>query len=305
MLNAFLDKTVFFSFDRSGFLRHQKTFDESRFDGSGKTALITGGNSGIGFQIARDLLRAKAKVILLCRSEKRGRIAVGELIKEFPKGEVKLSLVDLSEQGDLKKFLSTTDLSNIDILVNNAGQMPIEKQTNSEGQEIIWQTQVVGHFRLAEALVDQRKSPTRIVTISSGGMYTLKLNLDDLNWEKRSYDHYKAYANAKRAQVILNEMWHEKYGEKGFLFSCMHPGWVDTPGVEKSMPTFYRWMQNRLRTPEEGADTAVWLALTQKNYSGGKFWFDRKQAATQVFPWTKETDEDRKRLWKNLSSSPR
>lgn len=72
----------------------------------------------------------------------------------------------------------------------------------------------------------------------------------------------------------------------------MHPGWVDTPGVAHSMPWFYWLMKNRFRTPEQGADTIAWLALTDESYPSGKFWFDREQAPEYYFGFTKESPQD-------------
>jgi dehydrogenase/reductase SDR family member 12 len=78
----------------------------------------------------------------------------------------------------------------------------------------------------------------------------------------------------------------------------MHPGWVDTPGVQSSLPRFYKATKLLLRTPEEGADTIVWLgAAPQPACSTGGFWQDRRQRPTHRVPWTTETPEDRERLW--------
>ena len=76
----------------------------------------------------------------------------------------------------------------------------------------------------------------------------------------------------------------------------MHPGWVDTSGVRNAIPGFFNFTKNRLRTPEQGADTAIWL-LSQKDISSGELWFDRAIQKKVVFPWTKNSANERQQLW--------
>ena len=79
---------------------------------------------------------------------------------------------------------------------------------------------------------------------------------------------------------------------------AMHPGWADTPGVRRSLPRFYRLTGPLLRTPEQGADTIVWLgAADNRGRSSGRFWHDRRPRPTHLLPWTKETRQERERLW--------
>jgi hypothetical protein len=78
----------------------------------------------------------------------------------------------------------------------------------------------------------------------------------------------------------------------------MHPGWADTPAVRSSLPRFYRVMRNRLRTPEEGADTVVWLAVARATIPSGRFWLDRAPQPTHLLPFTVEEPRDRARLWR-------
>ena len=140
----------------------------------------------------------------------------------------------------------------------NAGGMPDKLNIVDERYDVIFASQVVGHYLLIKKLIDDKRltenGPVHIN--SSGGMYLTKLHLDDLTWEKRAYNKVKSYANAKRAQVILNEELPALY--PGFHFSCSHPGWVDTAGLTASLPGFTRFINKRLRTAEQGADTIYW-----------------------------------------------
>jgi NAD(P)-dependent dehydrogenase (short-subunit alcohol dehydrogenase family) len=129
-------------------------------------------------------------------------------------------------------------------------------------------------------------------------MYTQKLDLDNLQSEHGKYDGAAVYARTKRAEVLLTEIWAQKFAGTGVMFYAMHPGWVDTPGVRSSLPQFYRVTRPLLRTPEQGADTIVWLgsAAAPAGTSGG-FWHDRRERPTHRVSWTKEAAADRERLW--------
>jgi NAD(P)-dependent dehydrogenase (short-subunit alcohol dehydrogenase family) len=110
------------------------------------------------------------------------------------------------------------------------------------------------------------------------------------------FDGVVAYAQTKRAEVILNELWASQAPE--VTFSAMHPGWADTPAVRTSLPTFYRWTRGLLRTPEEGADTVVWLAACPRlTGESGRLWFDRAAVSTNPLPFTTESSADREALW--------
>ena len=107
------------------------------------------------------------------------------------------------------------------------------------------------------------------------------------------------YARTKRAQVILTELWAKRLAGTGVVVHAMHPGWVDTPGVASSLPRFHRLTGPLLRSPEQGADTIVWLgAAAEPGESSGGFWHDRRRRPTHRVPWTRETPEDRERLWR-------
>jgi len=102
--------------------------------------------------------------------------------------------------------------------------------------------------------------------------------------------------------MILTEEWAKKWRDDGIVVNAMHPGWADTPGVESSLPAFYRSTRPALRSPEEGADTIVWLAAaTEAGKVTGKFWLDREQHPSHVFRHTLETPEERRRLLEALS----
>jgi hypothetical protein len=101
--------------------------------------------------------------------------------------------------------------------------------------------------------------------------------------------------------MILTETWAEQWREDGITVNAMHPGWADTPGVESSLQTFYRVTRRLLRSPQEGADTAVWLAAaTEAGGVSGKFWLDREQHPSHLFAHTRETPDQRSQLLTTL-----
>ena len=132
-------------------------------------------------------------------------------------------------------------------------------------------------------------------------MYTQKLVVHDLEYTKEPYNGENAYARAKRGLVILTKIWAEKYKEDGIVAHTMHPGWVATPGIRGSLPRFYKLTKSILRTPEQGADTIVWLAAAREvaDTTGG-FWFDRRPHIIDILPGTRTFPNEREQLLKEL-----
>jgi dehydrogenase/reductase SDR family protein 12 len=275
IVNKILDKSILFSFDRSGFLRHQKQFSEdlSLYElgaGGEKKALVTGGTSGIGAQVAQQLASLGVKVEIVARDEAKGKLFATE------KQNVSFSKLDCGVWIDIQNY--ALNCEKFDFIVLNAGGMPEHLEVNSEGVEMQCASQLLGHYFLIHFLRTHNKlqQGARIVWVSSGGMYLKKLDLESLFFNK-NYDKVSTYANVKRAQVTLVEelVRHKNWDE--FNLFCMHPGWVATSGLALALPLFFKIMKERLRTPKEGADTIIWLLLTQSLPSSGGLFFDRKR----------------------------
>lgn len=135
-------------------------------------------------------------------------------------------------------------------------------------------------------------------------MYTSKLDLTDLQSEKITpFDGAAVYAHEKRQMVIMTKEWASMY--KDIFFCSVHPGWVDTPGVQTSIPKFYEQMKENLRTVTQGVDTMVWLGIVQKEelaaYRSGDFWFDRQVAREHLtFANTTNSQTESKELMQQL-----
>ena len=194
------------------------------------------------------------------------------------------------------------DHDRLDVLIHNAGALTPERHVAPDGTEATVASQVVGPFLLTTLLLDRlaASAPSRVITMSSGGMYAAGLTVSQLEMTPEQYNGTEQYARAKRAQVTLNEMWADRFGDLGIRFHSMHPGWADTPGVDESLPTFSKLMGPLLRTPDQGADTLVWLAADDVALeSNGRFWLDRRPRSIHKLPTTKRTDttERRAQLW--------
>ncbi|XP_030939054.1 dehydrogenase/reductase SDR family member 12-like [Quercus lobata] len=200
-----------------------------------------------------------------------------------PAEETGLQVCDLSSVSEIKSFASRFSSKDvpIHILVNNAGLLEHKRVTTSEGFELNFSVNVLGTYSITELmlpLVEKAAPDARVITVSSGGMYTAPLTTD-LQYSDSNFNGVDQYARNKRVQVALTEKWAEMYKNKGIGFYSMHPGWAETPGVAKSLPGLSERLSGNLRTSEEGADTIIWLALQPKEkLVSGAFYFDRAEA---------------------------
>ena len=301
-LSRVVDPFIVSSFDRTGFCIHSLAFraDDLDVDLSGKRCLVTGANSGIGFETALGLADLGAEVVLLCRDTARGEAAAERVREQTGSRRVSLELCDVSILASVRAAAERLGSAPVDVLVHNAGVLPDERIETADGLELTFATHVVGPHLLTQLLRPalQRSPDARVIWVSSGGMYTQRLNLADPSWVQRAYDGVLAYAETKRAQVVLSELWAEALRGTSVVVNAMHPGWADTPAVRSSLPRFHRVMRQVLRAPAEGADTVVWLAACARaRECSGAFFFDREPRRTHLLPFTRESEAERRALW--------
>lgn len=297
-----------------GFVEAAKKFDKADLavDLSGKVYLITGANSGLGFSMAKTLAKKKATIVMLCRSKERGEKARQEIMEETGSESVELQLLDVSRPRQIRDFADSYLKTGrrIDALINNAGALFDERKETEEGYEQTFAVHTLGPYLLTEYLMpalEATNPPGRVVTMTSGGLYTVRMDAKHFQTDMEKFegeglrgDGAAVYAQCKRHQLYLTEIWAKRHKDTGVHFHVTHPGWARTEGTKGSLPKWFDGLE--LRSPEEGADTAIWLAAAQNGHpmtSSGKFWFDRDLAPGDfggIFANTASSDADIQKL---------
>ena len=306
LLDGLLDLSVAPGYTRIGYRLRGLSWS-SAVAGSlaGKVALVTGATSGLGEATCEGLARAGARVHMLVRDLERGQAARERIASRLDAdAQLELQLCDLADLSAVRRFAGqfAAGERRLDVLVNNAGLLPAKRQRTEDGFELAFATNVLGPFVLTGRLVGALRlgDRARVINISSGGMYTARLDVDDPQLDGREFDGPSFYAHTKRAEVALTEIWAERLAELGISCHSMHPGWADTPGLSSSLPRFHRLMRPLLRDPHEGADTIVWIATADRDeidQRSGEFWHDRRPRPKHRLPWTRESSQERERLW--------
>lgn len=302
-----LEATIAPSFTRIGCAarsRLDRWAPLDRYDLTGRVVVLTGATSGLGLAAAQAIAADGARVVIVARNEGKALTVRDGLLPAAP-GGVDLVIADTGDLDAIRR--AGAELAErhggVDALVHAAGALDDAYGVSPQGIEQTVASQVVGPFLLTELLVPLlRTAPAaRVVWVASGGMYAEPLSVDDLEMNPGSYNGTRAYARAKRAQVTLAGLWADRLRSDHVAVHSMHPGWADTPGVRRSLPTFRRVVGPLLRTPAEGADTIVWLAADDGApvRTTGLFWHDRRPRPVHRLPSTRRSDTpaERQRLW--------
>jgi dehydrogenase/reductase SDR family protein 12 len=280
--------------------------DSPRLDG--KTVVITGATSGIGYATAIALARRGAAIHFLARDRGRAERARRGMAAASDAASISYGLADLEDLNSVRAFAQHFRATHdrLDVLIHNAGAIHPEFRTDQTGTELTVAGQVVAPFLLTRLLMIPlvAAAPSRVITMSSGGMYTQRLDPETLQLPASSYQGVTAYARAKRAQVALSREWSRRFADAGVAFHAMHPGWADTPGVAAALPGFRRLTRPILLSPEQAADTIVWLAtMPPERLASGRFWHDRRPRPEHLLPWTRDKDPAAARkLWNHLAA---
>ncbi|MBV9871633.1 MAG: SDR family oxidoreductase [Frankiaceae bacterium] len=198
-------------------------------DQSGRVAVVTGANSGLGYVTSLELARRGAHVVLGCRNEVRGKEAVARLIAAAPGADVELRPLDMADLSSIRSFADSIQASfpAVDILVNNAGVMAIPRRETADGFEMQFGTNHLGHFALTGLLLPLmvHQAGARVVTVSSTAHKPGAIDFEDLMHERR-YRRFGAYSASKLANLLFTFELHRKLAaiDAPLISVAAHPG---------------------------------------------------------------------------------
>lgn len=297
MMDWLLEKSLL-GYTRLGYQWRQRRDWEELPRLEGRVAVITGATGGLGAAAAAQLCGLGATVILVGRDASKLAV-MRETLTRLPNGgPVECEIADLSNmQAVLALSERLRQRGNIDILLNNAGVLLNERRETAEGLEATFATNLLGHYILTEKLLPSLagRADARVINVSSGGMYTQRIRVDDPETRQLAYKGPDVYARTKRGQVIMTGRWAARFPSVGVY--SMHPGWADTVGVQTALPGFRKLTRPLLRNAEEGADTMTWLAAARRDrLQSGAFYHDRRIWPEHRMRATRETQADREAL---------
>jgi NAD(P)-dependent dehydrogenase (short-subunit alcohol dehydrogenase family) len=251
--------------------------------------LVTGANTGIGFEVARGLACSGFHVVVACRDRAKGEAAQKIIVSETLNPDVELLVVDMSSQHSIRsaadEFSRKHDL--LDVLVNNAGTSSLKKRESPDGIELTFATNVLGYHLLTGRLLEllQRAPAARVINTAS--LMAYGLDLDDVNFKRRRYDSSTAYAQSKQADRMLTWALARRLAGTSVTANALHPGVVNTALLRALAPGFSGI------TPAEGAETAVWLA-TSSEVAGvsGRLWVSCRETPCEF-----RGHDDEEALW--------
>ena len=259
-------------------------------DLTGKVAIVTGANSGIGYEMARALAGKGATVMLACRNQDKGQAAVRQIAREYPPAKAGLMQLDLADLASVRRFAGefTSHYDRLDILINNAGVMAPPFGKTADGFELQFGANYLGHFALTGLLVDRilHTSRARVVTVSSGGHRFGEIDFDNLNAEK-GYDRQRAYAQSKLANLLFAYELQRRFEGAGVdaMAVAAHPGWTAT-----NLQAHWRMVRMLnpfiAQKPEMGALPALYAATAPDvrggDYYGPRGWQELRGHPTRV-----------------------
>lgn len=271
-----------------------------------KTVIVTGANCGLGFQIALELARKEATVVLACRNMEKALRAMEQINREVPKAKLDAIQLDLIDANSIRSFAEQFKqrYPKLDILINNAGVVNLETlQHTAEGQEMHMATNHFGHFMLTALLADilMNTEKARVVTVTSAMYRYGTLDFDDFKWEKRPYHRMKAYSDSKQANLLFSYQLQKYFDGKGVdtLSLAAHPGLTATVRQQNSGVGGFvgKWIASPI---EKGARSPL-LCATASFVKGGEFYAPRFQArgkpALQKLKDDILNDESAQKLW--------
>ncbi|EDY44623.1 short-chain dehydrogenase/reductase family oxidoreductase [Streptomyces sp. SPB074] len=279
----------------------------------GRTAVVTGANSGIGYVAARELARHGAHVVLACRSERRGADAVARLLSEVPGAHAEFSPLDLGDLASVREFAARHVRRPVGVLLNNAGVMATPFARTADGFERQFGVNHLGHFALTGLLLPAllRAPDSRVVTVSSQTHVFGTIDPRDLD-SARHYRRWLAYGRSKTANLLFTHELARRLEAAGAdtVAAAVHPGFARTNLQTSAVREEGRRFAERLaalgtrlvgQSAEAGALPSLYAAtapgVAQDSFTGPRFLMWRgAPAPSWRAPWTRD-DETARRLW--------
>ncbi|GIO31806.1 MULTISPECIES: SDR family oxidoreductase [Paenibacillus] len=267
-----------------------------------KLIVVTGANSGMGLASTIALANQGAEVVMACRHERRGQEALAEAIRQSGSDRIHLMLCDLGRLDSIREFARTfrERYGKLDVLLNNAGVVMLKRKETADGFEMDLGVNHLGHFLLTNLLLEPLLAAEqgRVVTVASGAYKAGKIHFDD-PFLTRGFNPAKAYGQSKLANILFTKELASRLGGTRVTANCLHPGAVGTQiGVNRDTgfgKTVLAMMKPFFLTPEQGAETAVYLASDpEAGQVTGQYFYKKKPQKLAV---RAENMEDAKRLW--------
>jgi len=260
---------------------------------TGKVCLITGANSGIGYETSKVLAKMGARVVMVCRNEAKAKRAQQEIIIESGNPDIDLLIADMSSLDSVRSLADTVKnkYSRLDVLINNAGIMNSVKEMSVDGYEMQYAVHQLGPFLLTHLLLGLLKAsaPSRVINLSSKLHSMAKIEFDNLQAEKK-FGAFKTYSMSKLAHLMFSYSLAQRLEGSGVTVNAVHPGVIgsnlgSTPGLVKIF----------MKSPKRGAETSVFLASSPSMAKvTGKYFIDCKPARSSK----RSHDQDvADRLW--------
>ncbi|XP_023654776.2 retinol dehydrogenase 12-like isoform X1 [Paramormyrops kingsleyae] len=267
----------------------------------GKTVIITGANTGIGKETARDLAKRGARVIMACRDVEKGEVAMDEIMQDSGSKDIVLSKLDLSDTKSIREFaeLINKEEKQVDILINNAGIMMCPYSKTIDGFEMQFGVNHLGHFLLTYLLIDliKKSAPARIINVSSMAHTWGPIRLDDINHEK-SYDSKKAYGQSKLANILCTRLMAKKLEGTGVTTYALHPGVVQSElwrHLSAPAQLGVKMIKPFTKTSVQGAQTSIYCAVAPElEKTTGGYYSDCAPASCSQ---AARDDEMAQKLW--------
>ncbi len=268
-----------------------------------KFVIVTGASAGLGVETARALASAGANVVLAGRNAARLNEAAATIRDRVPDASLEIGVLDLTSLDSVRGFATWYGMTHtrLHLLINNAGVMYTPFEHTSEGFELQFGTNHVGHFLLTCLLVPQLLAdpPSRVVNLSSGGHMTSDIVWDDVNFERRDYDKFASYGQSKTANILFSVELDRRLGERGVHAYAVHPGLIHTElgrymtaqDMDDLVAMAKRGSSGGLppaKTVEQGAATSVWAATAPELDDRGGTYLADCEVTDEHAPWARD-----------------